>query len=183
MAKKVLIITGSPRVKGNSNKLAAAFASGATAAGKEVKYFDAAKCNMDGCHGDQSCFERGTCGLKDDGVQLHELMRWADVMVLVSPVYFKGFTSQIKRVIDRFYPYTAPKPRAALTIKETFLIATAGHADESVFKPMLEQFELVNKALKVECKGTLCVPGLGGVDAVNENEEALAKAAAYGFQI
>ena len=36
MGKKVLIITGSPRQKGNTNALAAAFASGAVAAGNEV---------------------------------------------------------------------------------------------------------------------------------------------------
>ena len=42
MGKKVLIITGSPRQKGNTNALAAAFASGAVAAGNEVKVFDAA---------------------------------------------------------------------------------------------------------------------------------------------
>lgn len=37
MGKKVLIITGSPRQKGNTNALAAAFASGAVAAGNEVE--------------------------------------------------------------------------------------------------------------------------------------------------
>ena len=34
MGKKVLIITGSPRLKGNTNALVTAFASGAVAAGK-----------------------------------------------------------------------------------------------------------------------------------------------------
>ena len=37
MGKKVLIITGSPRQKGNTNALATAFASGAVAAGNEVQ--------------------------------------------------------------------------------------------------------------------------------------------------
>ena len=39
MGKKVLIITGSPRLKGNTNALVTAFASGAVAAGNcELKW-------------------------------------------------------------------------------------------------------------------------------------------------
>ena len=41
MSKKVLVITGSPRKNGNSNKLAASFAGGAIAAGHQVEILDA----------------------------------------------------------------------------------------------------------------------------------------------
>jgi multimeric flavodoxin WrbA len=95
MGKKVLIITGSPRLKGNTNALVTAFASGAVAAGNEVEVFDAATANLNGCHADKSCEQRGCCGQKDDGVRMNELMREADVLVLASPVYWSGFTSQI----------------------------------------------------------------------------------------
>lgn len=117
MGKKVLIITGSPRQKGNTNALATAFASGAVAAGNEVEVFDAATANLHGCSGDKSCEQRGYCGQKDDGVQMNELMRQADVLVLVSPIYWSGFTSQIKRAIDRFYQFSFPKGRETLHIK------------------------------------------------------------------
>lgn len=39
MGKKVLIITGSPRLKGNTNALVTAFASGAVAVGNEGRSF------------------------------------------------------------------------------------------------------------------------------------------------
>ena len=110
MGKKVLIITGSPRLKGNTNALATAFASGAVAAGNEVEVFDAATANLNGCHADKSCEQRGCCGQKDDGVRMNELMREADVLVLASPVYWSGFTSQIKTAIDRFHPHILAKP-------------------------------------------------------------------------
>ena len=45
MGKKVLIITGSPRLKGNTNALVTACASGAVAAGNEGEVFDAATAN------------------------------------------------------------------------------------------------------------------------------------------
>lgn len=118
MGKKVLIITGSPRLKGNTNALVTAFASGAVAAGNEVEVFDAATANLNGCHADKSCEQRGCCGQKDDGVRMNELMREADVLVLASPVYWSGFTSQIKTAIDRFYQFSFPKGRETLHIKD-----------------------------------------------------------------
>mgnify|MGYP000187637184 CR=1 FL=1 len=39
MGKKVLIITGSPRLKGNTNALATAFASGAVSSRKRSRSF------------------------------------------------------------------------------------------------------------------------------------------------
>lgn len=123
MGKKVLIITGSPRLKGNTNALVTAFASGAVAAGNEVEVFDAATANLNGCHADKSCEQRGCCGQKDDGVRMNELMREADVLVLASPVYWSGFTSQIKTAIDRFYQFSFPKGRETLHIKDLYLIA------------------------------------------------------------
>ena len=54
MGKNILIITGSPRADGNTNNLVKAFSKAATAAGHKVEYFDAAKADMHGCHGDQN---------------------------------------------------------------------------------------------------------------------------------
>ena len=183
MGKNILIITGSARKSGNSNTLAAAFAAAAAAAGNTIKTLDACALNMDGCHGDGSCHERGYCGLKDDGVKLHEMMCWAEVLVLVTPVYWKSFTSQLKRVIDRFYPYAAPKGRALCTVKETYLIATANSPDPAVFGPMKEQFELMNTLLKFECKGQLLANGLGGPEAIQEHQEIIEAAAKMGMGI
>ena len=183
MGKNILMITGSPRANGNSNTLAAAFAGGATAAGNTVEVLDACSLQMDGCHGDASCHERGCCGLKDDGVKLHELMCSSDVLVLVTPIYWKSFSSQIKKVVDRLYPFAAPKPRALCTVKESCLIATAGNPDPAVFGPIKEEFELVNTLLKFECKGMVLAPGLGGPDAVDEHPEYIKEAARLGMRV
>lgn len=183
MAKNVLVITGSPRKEGNTNTIAQAFVAGALAYQNNVEVFDAFTAKMDGCHGDGSCHERGTCGLKDDGVRLHELMCWADVMVLVSPVYWKSFTSYMKTVIDRFYPYAAPKPRAACTVKETYLIAAAGQDDMSIFDNMVEEFDFVNNLLGFEKKDMLLAPGLKGPDEAGQNESLLMKAVMMGCRV
>lgn len=183
MAKNVLIITGSPRVNGNSNTLAAAFAGGATAAGNTVEVMDACALNMDGCHGDASCHQRGCCGLKDDGVKLHEKLCWADVLVLSTPIYWKSFSSQIKKVIDRFYPFAAPKAREACTVKEIYLIATANSPDPAVFGPIKEEFDLIATLLKFDCGGQLLCNGLGGPDAIDDHPEYIEAAVKMGVTV
>ncbi len=183
MGKKILVITGSPRKKGNINKLVSAFAGGAIAAGNEVEIFDGATANMDGCHGDKSCSERGFCGLKDDGVKMNELMRWADVLVFASPVYWMGFTSHIKKVIDRFYQFSFPKGRSTIHITDTYLIATAANPDASIFDPMISSYNLVDQLLGFESKGMLLCPGLDGPDAVKDHKEYLEAAVKMGVNV
>ena len=162
MGKKVLIITGSPRLKGNTNALVTAFASGAVAAGNEVEVFDAATANLNGCHADKSCEQRGCCGQKDDGVRMNELMREADVLVLASPVYWSGFTSQIKTAIDRFYQFSFPKGRETLHIKDLYLIAASANPDSAMFNDVVHAYEQLCELLHFDKGGTLlCWPIFG----------------------
>lgn len=183
MSKKILVITGSPRKEGNTNSLAKAFVAGALAAGHEVEVFDAYAAKMDGCHGDGSCHERGRCGLKDDGQKMFDLMCWADTMVLVSPVYWGGFTSYIKKAIDRFFPFFGEKVRPACTIKATALIAAANNPDMSAFNAMRQEFDQINAVLGFEKKAELLAPGLGGPDEAGKDEALLFKAAMMGSNI
>ena len=176
MGKKVLIITGSPRLKGNTNALATAFASGAVAAGNEVEVFDAATANLNGCHADKSCEQRGCCGQKDDGVRMNELMREADVLVLASPVYWSGFTSQIKTAIDRFYQFSFPKGRETLHIKDLYLIAASANPDSAMFNDVVHAYEQLCELLHFDKGGTLLCPGLAGADDLENHQEFLEKA-------
>ena len=183
MSKKILVITGSPRANGNSNTIATAFVSGAIAAGNEVEIFDAATASLGGCHGEQNCIKKGACGLKDDTARLNELMRWADVMILVSPLYWKGFTSQIKRAIDVMYQYLFPKGKAALTVKEIGLIATGKSVDGFAFDCMVGEYKYIAEKLGLENRFTLLCPGLDGLDDVKDHKIFIETAVKYGMEI
>ena len=183
MSKKIVIITGSPRANGNSNTIAAAFASGAMAAGHQVEIFDAATATLSGCHGEQNCIKKGCCGLKDDTARLNDLMRWADVMILASPLYWKGFTSQIKRAIDIFYQYLFPKGKSELTVKEAGLIATGMSPDGMSFDCIVGEYKFITESLGLENRFTLLCPGLGGIDAIKDHPIFLETAIKYGMEI
>ena len=104
--KNVLILSGSPRVKGNSNILCDAFMRGAEEAGNRVEKVQVSKLNLTGCLGCNACKKNGgECIQKDDMIIVKEKMICADVIVLASPIYFYSMTSQLKTLLDRCYAF------------------------------------------------------------------------------
>ncbi len=99
--KKVLILSGSPRVGGNSDLLCDEFMRGAKESGNEVSKINVAQKKVAGCLGCYRCKESGKCVFQDDMAEILQQMIEADVLVLASPVYFYSISSQLKAVIDR----------------------------------------------------------------------------------
>lgn len=100
---KILVLTGSPREKGNSNFLASEFIRGANEAGHEVFRFDAAQKEVHPCIACNSCGMDGPCIFKDDFEQVRKHLIPADMVVFATPMYYFGISAQLKAVIDRFY--------------------------------------------------------------------------------
>lgn len=105
MAKQVLIISSSPRIRGNSDLLCDELAKGATDAGHHVTKFNLQKLDIRPCIGCEHCHTEsgGICVHKDDMEQIFEVMAKSDVLVMASPVYFFDICSQLKAFIDRTY--------------------------------------------------------------------------------
>ena len=100
---RIVVLTGSPRKNGNTATLAARFAEGAQAAGHEVFRFDAALTKVSPCRACNACGMNGPCVIKDDFETLREKLVEADVIAFATPMYYFGFSAQLKAVIDRFY--------------------------------------------------------------------------------
>lgn len=100
---KVVVLTGSPRRNGNTNTLAARFVEGVKASGHEVFRFDAAQAKVSPCRACNACGMNGPCVTKDDFEALREKLVEADVIAFATPMYYFGFSAQLKAVIDRFY--------------------------------------------------------------------------------
>lgn len=101
---KIVVLTGSPHEKGTTSVLADAFISGAEESGHEIYRFDAGLKSVNGCIACNSCGNGETpCVFEDDMQELIPHLLEADMVAFVSPVFYSGFTSQLKAVIDRFY--------------------------------------------------------------------------------
>ena len=102
MAKKVLILSSSPRRGGNSDRLCDRFMAGAQQAGHEVEKIFLKDRRIGYCTGCGACYGgAGPCPQKDDAAGVIGKMVEADVIVMATPVYFYTLSAQMKTLIDR----------------------------------------------------------------------------------
>ena len=148
MSKKILILNGSPRSKGNTAMLCDAFSAGARSAGHQVTRFDLHKLDIHGCLG---CVKGGKdpaspCVQKDDMGLIYPAYREADIIVLASPMYYWGFSGQLKTAFDRLFAvaecfpgYANPQKECALIMAAEGLEAGAGLLPRAPGLPRLER--------------------------------------------
>lgn len=132
MAKRVLILSGSPRKGGNSDTLCDQFMKGALEAGHEVEKIQGKK--VAPCLACYYCKDhKGECAIKDDMAEILQKMLDADVLVLASPVYFYSISAQLKAVIDRTVARWLEFKN-----KEFYYIMTAAEDSDTVMDCTLE---------------------------------------------
>ena len=107
--KKVLVLLGSPRKKGNSAILAAQIAQGAKAAGAKVETVFLHGLNIAPCNSCYACQKKGSkgCAIKDAMQDLYPKLLAADAWVIASPVYWFTMSAQTKIFMDRCFALLA----------------------------------------------------------------------------
>lgn len=135
MAKKVLILSGSPRKGGNSDLLCDEFMRGAMEGGHDVEKVRVQEKNIAGCMGCSACQNTGVCVIKDDMADIMQKMIDCDVMVLASPVYFYSVSAQLKAVIDRSFCRGSEVKN-----KEMYYIMTAAEVEKEATDTTLACF-------------------------------------------
>ncbi len=107
---KVLGIVGSPRKGGNTEIMIEEALAAAREAGAETDIFLVYDKTIAGCDGCHSCFQTGSCKIKDDMQSLYKKMEEADAILFGTPVYFHSYTAQAKAIIDRTFCFLRDKP-------------------------------------------------------------------------
>ena len=166
MSHKILVVTGSPRKKGNTNLLADAFIQGAEAAGNEVYRFDAGRAQIKGCLDCKYCFAHdGECAQKDDMQEAYPLLHECDILVLASPIYFFTISAQIKAFIDRLF-CSVTKPFA---IKSTALLTVQEDKDPAVADNAANTYRSIISYTNWKDLGVVSVPGVSEAGAIIGN--------------
>ena len=98
--KKILVILGGGRPKGNTRQLVDAFARGATAAGHDVEIISLNKVQVNGCLGCNACRYGKPCIQKDGFNELVPKIKAADCIVFASPLLFWTISSKLKAFVD-----------------------------------------------------------------------------------
>lgn len=140
--KNILILNGSPRKNGSTNKLLQSFKNGAK--NNDIKEFYLYDMQINGCMGCDSCKANGKkanpCVQEDDMKEIYDYFLKADVVVFVSPLYFWTITGPLKTVADRLYAILNSRGYQEFE-KESILIMTAGGSDYSQAQKWYETYE------------------------------------------
>lgn len=178
MSKKIVVITGSPRKKGNSFAMTEAFIQAAEARGHVVTRFDAALKNVGGCRACETCFQTGkACSFDDDFNAIAPAILEADAVVFSMPVYWYSIPAQIKGVVDRLFSFVVGGKDIAG--KECAVIACCEEDDMSVFEGVRIPLERSAALMKWNMVGEVLVPGVlnvGDIEKTDGREQAAALA-------
>lgn len=177
MAKEVLVLTGSPRKDGNTAALADAFCQGAEEAGHRVHRVHVGDGSVKPCMACSYCHTHGGVCCQKDGMQaIDPLLDAADIIVLATPVYYSGFSAQLKAVIDRLF---ARLEKGCHVTECVLLTASADDLGASGIQCLVSHYREIADYLKWRDRGVVYAPGMWEPGQV-KGTEAEAKARALG---
>lgn len=153
--KKILVLCGSGRRHGNSEKLADAFIKGA-ALHNEITKITLANKRIAPCSNCNYCQDHnGECAIQDDMQEIIAALQNSELLVLCSPVYYLSFTAQLKTVIDRTYAESA----IGRKIQSAILLAVAGKKDAFVSECMINAYQQLCDYLGFKNLGVIAAKG------------------------
>ncbi len=112
--KKVLVLLGSPRKKGNSAILAQEIVKGAESAGASCETLFIHKMNIKPCQSCYACQKEDSkgCAIDDDMQTVFPKLIASDTWVIASPVYWFNMSAQTKLWMDRCFALLAYRGNA-----------------------------------------------------------------------
>ena len=104
---QILIINGSPRIKGNSAYLSKLLKEKFDDAELISQIIPLDRLSINPCKACDSCIRSGNleCIQKDDMLPLYSKIRESDCIIFVSPIYWFAVTAQMKLFMDRLYAF------------------------------------------------------------------------------
>ena len=168
----IVILSGSPRKGGNTEMLAESFAQGASTK-HNVDFVSVRDYNIYPCKGCNSCFKRDdkSCFQKDDMQTIYDKLGKADMLVIASPVYFYGLSSQLKAIIDRCHNPI----RDTFKIKKVAMLLVGAANLPELFDSILVQYRLCINFFHLEDCGKILVRGVkekGDIKNTDAQKEA-----------
>lgn len=112
--KRILVIQGGGRARGNTAQLVGSFMRGAEESGHQVEVSSLLKNEVKGCLGCNACRYGKPCVQKDSFNEIVPKIKSADCIVFASPLYFWTISSRIKAFVERFYCIAEEDPNPPL---------------------------------------------------------------------
>lgn len=189
MPKKILIISGSPRAHGNTQTICDWVGNAAIEAGAAVELIRADQLEIKerGCIACMGCqnSDKFGCVIKDDISAVVARFPEQDLVLFASPVYFMGFSAQIKCLIDRMYSlFKITKDGAGITHPlhntQLALIATAAGSYDHGLNLLEDNMKAICSFFGKPCSSFLVPNAPVKPGAIITNTPLFEKALAFG---
>jgi multimeric flavodoxin WrbA len=192
MSKKIMILCGSPRKKGNTNRLVAWLAASLDSADAEVEVVDAARLKYKsyGCIACMKCqkSDKYECTVDDEAMPILARMPLFDAIVMATPVYWFAPSAQLKVFADRMFSLIKLDPDSGDTVhpmegKTLALVATGGGDLESGLNCVDLTFRTAAKFMNMKYE-RLLVPSTPAVPKeIESNRDLKDRVIALGQQL
>jgi multimeric flavodoxin WrbA len=184
-SKKILVLLGSPRKKGNSTTLAERIIKGAEAAGATVEKIFLHGLNIAPCQACYACRKpkSKSCAIDDDMQPIYQKLIEADAWVIASPVYWFTMSAQTKLFMDRCFALFNIK-KEALAGKTIAVAMSYADADPFIsgcvnaLRTFQDAFGYVGANIVGMVYGSADKPG-----EIKSNQALMAEAEALGRQL
>lgn len=175
----IVILQGSPNIKGSTNLLVESFSKGAIEAHHNVKRLDICNMGINPCIGCVVCGYEGPCVQDDDNEIIKKELLASDMVVFATPLYYYGMTAQLKTVIDRFCSYNSSLHSKRL---KSALLAVAWNSDDWTFEALETHYKTLVRYNHFEDKGMILGYGCG-IPSMTQNSKYMQAAYELGKEV
>ena len=184
---KILGIMGSPRIEGNTDLLLDEALKGAESSGAEIEKMIIDKLKIAPCRECYGCLNDGNCDIRDDMDDIYPKLLKAGRVIVASPIFFYGVTSQVKALIDRCQclwarKYVLGQDPPDSSRKGAF-IGIGATRGEKLFEGSILTVKYFFQTIGVEYVDELLVRGVDQKGEVREHPTALSDAFELGKRL
>ncbi|MHC4426165.1 MAG: flavodoxin family protein [Planctomycetota bacterium] len=189
MAVKVLGISTSPRIKGNSDLLLREALAGAESTGAHIEYVHLCDYSISPCIECNACYTTGKCEVQDDYQPLLKKILDAGRLVFATPIFFMTVCAQAKILIDRGQCLWARKyvlKKELITAendRRAMVIAVGGSKSKKQFESIRLTMKTYFDALDANYAANLFINKVDDRGDIERHPSALKEAYRLGTQL
>ena len=176
----VLGIMGSPRINGNTDILIDAALKGAQSTGCTVEKIVVDDLDIAPCREYYNCLIDGTCYIKDDMELIYPKLLNNKYIIVASPIFFYGLTSQLKALIDRSQAIWAQRHILKWKIpsegRKGIFIGVGATKGNNLFEGSVLTIRYFFKTIGVEYSGELLVRNVDRKGEILEKSQTIVDA-------
>lgn len=179
---KIVTVFGGPRIKGNTATVLSWVEEELANLGAEVERINLYSVEIKPCLACAKCREKPDeygCVQKDDAAEVYDKIAEADGLIMAGPLYFWGFSAQLKLFIDRGYAmvanYHKPNWTSLAKGKKMALVMSAADGYEDNCEYVVGSFDRIVDFFMAENVGQLMAVNSTSPDQLPDEYRTQAK--------